>query len=239
MSSFDYYTTLAKNLAAADLAKAAARRAIRVTRQALVRARYGLTSEQVLMAFGASSAEELRARALSDRGGFGWSEWAQRGRALSALAAIPLAKERALKRADDAVAQRFDVFGTEVSFEGKLIDWFLDPVSGHRYSLLPVEQLPLLVNGADPKYPWAIGRLDQLVALGQGHWIDGDPKYAAAFARQLSDFLRANPVGVGRAVELPDGGRPARREPRPGAPDVRATRRCSTRTTCSSRRSPR
>lgn len=198
--TFDYYSALAQRVAPTTLARVAARRALRAARNVVGRpARF--TTEQIQHAFGVSAIGQLAARAFDDRAGFTWCEAPQRARTLAALRQVEGAVERALVRAERAARQRFTVFGTEVSFEERgLVDWFLDPVSGYRYSLVPVAELKL-AKGSDPKYPWAIGRLDQLVALGQGYWASNDSgvraRFAHAFVKQLGDFIRANPVGVG------------------------------------------
>jgi hypothetical protein len=100
------------------------------------------------------------------------------------------------------VQRRFDLFGTEVNFgSGGRIEWSLDPLSGHRYPLAPSRRLRLAEPGVDPKYPWALGRLDQLLALGQGYWVASRSEeqewFASEFEAQIRDFIDANPVGLG------------------------------------------
>jgi hypothetical protein len=201
MGNLDYYTALVR-LAPAAVARSAVRRVQGVARQALYRRRYRVDELRLLQAYGAVSAAELADRFLESRHTGVWCEHPQRRSVLQALEAIPGAKERALQRAWAALQQEFHVFGTRVYFgEGRAVDWSLDPLSGDRYPLEPVEQLRLQRPGSDPKYPWVLGRLDSLVALGQGYWVEEEPRARARFARgfvlQTLDFLQANPTGLG------------------------------------------
>lgn len=200
MGTLDYYTALMR-VAPGAVARSAVRRVQGVARQALYRRRDRFDEEHLRVAFGASTAEELVERALGGRAPV-WCDVSQRAAAREALAAVPGAKGRALERAREALHQRFDVFGTRVSFgEGRPVDWATDPASGHVYNVVPVESLSLLKAGADPKYPWVLGRLDSAVALGQGYWASNAAeersRFAQAFVVQTLDFLQANPVGHG------------------------------------------
>jgi hypothetical protein len=144
------------------------------------------------------SAQESSASSLRP----GWADVSRRDDVLSVLGRLPGAVERATARAERAARREFNVFGTVLSFgpQGR-IDWSLDPLSGHRYALSPSHSLRLEVPGADPKYPWVLGRLDQLVALGQGYWVAtaaGDrARFAAQFVEQAGDFIRSNPTALG------------------------------------------
>ncbi|HEX5752043.1 MAG TPA: alginate lyase family protein [Archangium sp.] len=201
MGTLGYYSTIAR-LAPAGLARGMARRVQGVARQALYKRRERLDEPRLLEAFGAATSEELAERVLSDRPGAAWCEVGQRASVLEALAALSGASERALERARAALRGEFDVFGTRVCFgEGQPVDWSRDPVSGYRYPVVPVEQLRLAQPGVDPKFPWVLGRLDCLVALGQGYWVERDEEarrgFARAFVTRTLDFLQANPVGQG------------------------------------------
>ncbi|MRI87188.1 hypothetical protein FGE12_03320 [Aggregicoccus sp. 17bor-14] len=173
-----------------------------MARQALYRRREPTDELALLRAYGVQHAQALPERALGVRPGAAWCEVDQRAAVLEALAQLPGAEGRALARAGAALAQRFDVFGTSVTFgEGRPVDWGLDVVSGHRYPLEPVESLRLLRPGVDPKFPWVLGRLDSALALAQGYWVHREPaersRCARAFVAQTLDFLAANPVGQG------------------------------------------
>lgn len=198
MRALSHYSSVAFRLSPSDLARAAARRAYRAAREALYQptpARCGT----LLAAFGATldslPAAVLRPRAV-------WSDVSRRSSVLAAVSSTTGAAERALARADSAAARRFNVFGTIAVFgpEGP-IDWSLDAGSGRRYPPVPWRKLRMDAPGMDPKFPWVLGRLDQLIALGQGYWFATDSeqqeRYAAAFAAQATHFISANPLGIG------------------------------------------
>lgn len=201
MGTLDYYAAIAR-LAPGGLARSAVRRVQGVARQALYRRRERADEVQLLQAFGATSADELAELVLGQRSSRIWCEVSQQASVLEALAALPGARERALARAHTALRQEWDVFGTRVAFgEGRPVDWSLEPISGHRYPVEPVERMPLHSAGKDPKYPWVMGRLDSSVALGQGYWVAASgeerSRLARGFVAQVLDFLQANPVGMG------------------------------------------
>jgi hypothetical protein len=184
MGTLDYYTALVR-LAPAAVAKSAMRRVQGVARQAIYRRRYRVDELRILQAYSADSAMELANKLLETRHTGVWCEHRQRRSVLQALAVVPGARERALERAHAALRQEFDIFGTRVLFgEGRPVNWSLNPVPG-----------------SDPKYPWVMGRLDSLVALGQGYWVEEEAsarsRFARAFVLQTIDFLQANPPGLG------------------------------------------
>jgi hypothetical protein len=202
LGRIDYYATLAKHLEPTAFAKAAARRAYRSARQVLYRTRSGVTEKRLLESLGVARREDLVRKVLDQRMGQVWCEVLQRASVLAAVEAVPGARERALARAEAAVIRSFDVFGTRICFgESGHTDWSLDVVSGFRYPNVPVDELPLRKEGSDPKFPWVLGRLDHLIALGQGYWIASDrleqARYARAFVDETADFIRSNPVGIG------------------------------------------
>ncbi|MBU8898209.1 heparinase II/III family protein [Corallococcus sp. M34] len=201
MSTLGHYAAIAR-MAPGALARSAVRRVQGAARHALYHRRSPLDEAQLLEAFGANRAEELAEMALGPRGSRVWCDVTQRASVREAVAAIPGALERAKARAEQALRQEWDVFGTRVVFgEGRPVDWSLDPVSGHRYPLTPVERMAHHATGRDPKYPWVLGRLDSLVALAQGAWLESSAsaraRLATAFVAQTLDFLQANPVGQG------------------------------------------
>lgn len=201
MGTLAYYSMIAR-LAPVGLARGMARRVQGVARQALFKRRERLEEPELLAAYGVSTAEALAERALAVPAPGAWCDVSQRESVREALAALPGARTRALERAWAALCGEYDLFGTRVHFgEGQPVDWSRDPVSGHRYPVVPVAQLKLAQPGVDPKYPWVLGRLDCVVALGQGYWLLDDPEaragFARAFVQRTLDFLQANPVGQG------------------------------------------
>ena len=198
---FDYYAALARTLTPVDLAQLAVRRAYRMARRNLYKRDSTEPFAAVLSSHGATSAVDLPKAAL-DRPGRAHCDLTHRPRVLAALSQVPGAIDRALARAEAAAARRFRFLGTDflLAPDGS-VNTSLDPVNGHCYPLLPSERLVLLRGGMDPKLPWAIGRMDQLIALAQGAWVSSSDaerdRFAAAFASQATEFLQANPPGLG------------------------------------------
>ena len=81
------------------------------------------------------------------------------------------------------------------------IDWYLDPVRRLRFPRgVPYKQWNLYEmrpGNADVKYPWELGRCQHWAALGQAFRLTGDDRFAVEIARELDDFVEANPVGIG------------------------------------------
>jgi len=80
------------------------------------------------------------------------------------------------------------------------IDWRVDPVRRVRFpGGVPHKQWndALRPAGADIKYPWELGRCQQLVPLGQAYRLTSDSRYAREVFLQIEDFAEANPTGVG------------------------------------------
>lgn len=182
---------------AADLAAAAARRTGRKVRNALARPPSPLDERALLQGFGLDAPSALAERVFSQR-----PNLIADGRSLAAaLERNPGARERAVARAEAVARGELSVFGMRVSFGGRPIDWSFDAGCGRSYPLRPCGDPALLVPGMDPKYPWALGRLEQLLALGQGFVAATEAaaraRFAHAFVAQIRAFLQANPVGMG------------------------------------------
>ena len=107
--------------------------------------------------------------------------------------------EEVRARAAAASEGRFRVFGMEVVLRSPL-DWRRDPLSGDTWADLPARHVRAVAEGRDPRYPWALGRLDGVVALAQGAWLE-DGAHRARWLRALEalqqDFLAHNPPGHG------------------------------------------
>lgn len=80
------------------------------------------------------------------------------------------------------------------------IDWYLDPVSCQRFP----RRVPLASwrfdqmrpGRADIKLPWELGRCQHWPLLGQAYRLTGDDRFAMEIARELRDFMEANPIGT-------------------------------------------
>jgi hypothetical protein len=81
------------------------------------------------------------------------------------------------------------------------IDWYLDPVRRLRFPRgVPYKQWNLLEmrpGNADVKYPWELARCQHWAVLGQAYHLTNDERFAVEIARELDDFVEANPTGVG------------------------------------------
>lgn len=201
MGTLGYYTDRARQLSPGGVAKVAARRAYRTARQFLYRRGQGLDERDLLAAFGADSAQALADSCLIPRPGL-WCDVSRREETVAAVLELHSAGERAWARAERALGRTFQLFEREVCFgEHGRIEWSQDPVSGYRYPMEASTALVLTPPGVDPKYPWQLGRLEALIALGQGYWLSTAPeqksRFAEAFASLLSDFIRANPPNMG------------------------------------------
>ncbi|MBI3182132.1 MAG: alginate lyase family protein [Myxococcales bacterium] len=199
MGALEYYAAVVRQLGAAKLARALARRTRRAVRRALRRPRQW-SGQQLAAALGLSE-QEAAQRLLDPSAARAWCDVAQRPSVLAVMERLPSVRERALCRAAEAVRRRFRVFGHDVAFSaGEAVDWSFDASSGHRFSQAPSRAVRA-GPGVDPKYAWALGRMDQLVALGQGYWASDEPAVRGRCARELVeqvlDFSLMNPVGVG------------------------------------------
>ncbi len=191
MGTLGYYTGRALQLSPGDVAKVAARRALRSARQWLYRRGQGrpTVSEDILR-----TALQPRPEA--------WCDVARRKGTVAALLEADGAADRAWARAERALARTFRVFGRDVSFGRRgPLQWSMDPVSGHRFPLVPWTDLELTSAGGDPKFPWQLGRLESVISLGQGYWLgiahEERSHFADEFVALTTDFLLANPVGMG------------------------------------------
>jgi hypothetical protein len=81
------------------------------------------------------------------------------------------------------------------------IDWYLDPISGLRFPPgVPLAEWNLeqmRPGRADIKLPWELSRCQHWPVLGQAYRLTGDDRFALEIARELRDFMEANPVATG------------------------------------------
>jgi len=94
---------------------------------------------------------------------------------------------------------RFDFLGYGKLHYGWPVDWHYDPVSGRRSPRLHWSLIDPLDASAigDSKVIWELNRHQWLVRLGQAYCLDGDARYAEAFAGIIRDWMKHNPPGVG------------------------------------------
>ena len=112
---------------------------------------------------------------------------------------MPAAREEAVTIAEAVCRGRFDLLGYEALWFGDPIDWRLDPVSERRapdthWSLIdPLDPHAL----GDSKVIWELNRHQWMVQLGQAYGLTGEPRYARAFTEYISQWIDANPPGIG------------------------------------------
>ena len=80
------------------------------------------------------------------------------------------------------------------------IDWYLDPVSRLRFPKgVPISSWDLermRPGRADIKLPWELARCQHWAVLGQAYRLTRDDRFALEIARELRDFMDANPIGT-------------------------------------------
>jgi hypothetical protein len=115
-----------------------------------------------------------------------------------ALGQLPGAHEEVLARAELARAGTVEAFGRLLSVRGES-SWRSDPLSGVHWDRAPARGLTVTAEGRDPRYPWALGRLDAVVSLAQACWLA--PEHARTWTSALTQwtqsFRAANPPGWG------------------------------------------
>jgi ubiquinone/menaquinone biosynthesis C-methylase UbiE len=81
------------------------------------------------------------------------------------------------------------------------IDWYLDPVRNLRFPRgVPHKEWKLFEmrpGNGDIKYPWELARSQHWVTLAQAWQLSRESRFAGEIARELDDFVEANPVGIG------------------------------------------
>jgi uncharacterized heparinase superfamily protein len=122
---------------------------------------------------------------------------------LAAAAALPPelreAAERIRAEADEVVAHRVDLLGSGMVDLGDEIDWQRDFKSGYRWpeAYYADVEITRLDDGSDAKVPWELSRAHHLLTLARAARLYDDDGYADELERQLRDWIRANPVGIG------------------------------------------
>lgn len=164
-----------------DLARLVWRRAYRNARESLGRNVIPETEAELVRALQAHDAADAAERLLAGPVQ-GWWRELHRARVVAGL--TPEARARMVSRAERALTAS--------------LAWHADSVSGHVWERVAAAEVPLRVPGSDPKSPWTLGRLDEVLALALATWAaPNSPRYVRGFIARVTDFLNANPVGVG------------------------------------------
>jgi hypothetical protein len=116
---------------------------------------------------------------------------------------FPAERDAIVEMADSALRGKFSLLGHGALSFGdppySPIDWRLDPVSGKRAPALHWSKLSALnpLGVGDPKVVWELNRHAHFVTLGQAYWLTNDSRFAAGFVDQVSEWIDANPAGMG------------------------------------------
>ncbi len=101
-----------------------------------------------------------------------------------------------LRRADDLLAGRLEVFGETVPFPNPP-DWHRDPRSGTRWPMVYQADVSLAAPFGDPKDTWEINRHQHLIDLARAWWFTHDDRYARRFAELVTHWIASNPFAIG------------------------------------------
>jgi hypothetical protein len=113
---------------------------------------------------------------------------------------FPNSAEAAAARADRILAGEYDLLGFRgLRFDSdRAVDWHYDPVHDRRAPRRFWADVPYLdPDCGDHKIIWELNRHQHWLALGRASWLKGDPKYRAAWLRDLECWLDDNPPLVG------------------------------------------
>jgi hypothetical protein len=123
----------------------------------------------------------------------------------------PARVEATIAQAERVLRHEFDLLGsgaytpidderTATTDGYRPIDWYLDPIAHSRFPRgveLSAWDLERMRPGrADIKLPWELARCQHWAVLGQAYRLTGDDRYAVEIARELRDFMDANPIGT-------------------------------------------
>ncbi len=153
-----------------------------------------------------------------------WAQWVPKRLASPALyssigaddvarlrRAYPARADATVRAAERVLRHEFDMLGSgpfvpvdpdrPVRDGYTPIDWYLDPVRKLRFPRgVPYKEWKLYEMrpaNADIKYPWELARCQHWATLGQAFALTGDERFAQEIARELDDFVEANPIGIG------------------------------------------
>jgi hypothetical protein len=108
-------------------------------------------------------------------------------------------REQAVATAEQVCRGRFDLLAYRGLSFGDPLDWELDPISGRRAPSVHWSRLDPLDSQSvgDSKVVWELNRHQWMVDLGRAYRFTGEERYAETFVRLASEWMRANPPGVG------------------------------------------
>ncbi len=104
-------------------------------------------------------------------------------------------EERILAAADDALARRVKLLGSDSVELGAEIDWSRDFKSGVAWPRAYMRDIAYVDphDASDVKVPWELSRLHWLMPAGQAYLLTRDERYARAVRATLESWIAANP----------------------------------------------
>jgi hypothetical protein len=101
--------------------------------------------------------------------------------------------------AENACMHRFDILGSGMVDLGESIDWHRDFKSGFVWprDFYQDVYVTRLNDNSDAKVPWELSRCHHFLALARAACLCDEPQYARECSRQMTDWIAANPPGVG------------------------------------------
>jgi hypothetical protein len=107
-------------------------------------------------------------------------------------------RDELLGRADDLLAHRFDLLGSELTELGPIIDWQRDFKAGRTWPLEHISRIRTSYpDHSDIKVPWELSRCQHLPLLAAAYRISGQRRYLDEIGAQLMSWIDANPVEFG------------------------------------------
>ena len=110
-------------------------------------------------------------------------------------------RDQLKQRADDAARGRILCFGSWFAEFGAPIDWFLYPATGHKWSanIHCSRALDEIGHIGDIKLTWEVARFPHAYAMARAAvcFPDEAARWGESLARQIEQFVKANPVGQG------------------------------------------
>ena len=104
--------------------------------------------------------------------------------------------KKIISQADDALALRWRLLGSELHCQAFPVPWCTDWRVTYTWPCkyyLDVDYASLGMS-RDVKYPWELSRFYFVPTLGQAHWLTGDKRYQEHFVTIHRDWARQNPV---------------------------------------------
>ncbi len=110
-------------------------------------------------------------------------------------------RDQLKQRADDAARGRILCFGSWFAEFGDPIDWFLYPATGRKWSanIHCSRALDEIGSIGDIKLTWEVARFPHAYAMARAAvcFPDEAARWGQSLARQIEQFVKANPVGQG------------------------------------------